>query len=54
MNQGVKEEMALTMCIAKKLFPDWNWDNRTGWMIDAWPRIRNVARVKLGKDPLMT
>ena len=52
MNQGVKEEMALTKCIADKLFSGWNWDNRSGWMNDAWPRIRNVARVKLGMDPI--
>lgn len=54
MNQGHKEEMDLTMCIAKKLFPDWDWNNRKGWMTDAWPRVRNVARIKIGKDPIIT
>ena len=54
MNQGHKEEMDLTACIAKKLFPNWDWSNRSGWQSDAWSRIRKVARVKLGKDPIIT
>lgn len=52
-NAGHKEEMDLTMCIAKKLFPTWDWENKSGWQTDAWPMMRNVARVKLGLQPLI-
>lgn len=52
--QGMTDLNEITMCIAKKQFPNWNWTNRTGWQQDAWKRMMNIARMEMGLDPLTT
>ena len=43
----------ITMCIAKKLFPNWNWTQRSGWQNDAWAHMMNVSRMEMGLQPII-
>lgn len=52
--QGMNNVDQIAMCIANKIFPDWRWDTRSGWQVDAWGRMKNIARIELGMDPIIT
>jgi len=51
--QGMNNVDQITGCIANKLFPGWNWNERTGWQNDAWWRMKNLARTELGMEPIL-
>jgi hypothetical protein len=46
--QGMNGIDQIAGCVANKLFPGWNWDQRSGWQNDAWARMKNIARQELG------
>lgn len=52
--QGMTDLNEITMCIAKKIFPNWNWTNRIGWQQDAWAHMMNVTRQEMGLQPLIS
>lgn len=52
--QGMNDLNEITMCIAKKVFPNWNWTNRIGWQQEAWAHMMNVARGEMGLPPIIS
>lgn len=52
--QGMTDLSEITMCIAKKMFPGWNWTNRVPWQNNAWTQMLNVARAEMDLPPLIS
>lgn len=55
--QGMNNPEQITGCIAPKLFPTWSWpisNKSQPWQKDAWSRMKNIARMELGMDPIIT